>query len=117
MNIIFGQDEAEKLGDSYTVLQLDTIRIGVNGPEVPAFCIIENLPIMDFPLLPGMKSLHESLISHYAKKDWQFCLNAIEQLQGFWGKELDSFYNNMHERIIQYQQQDPGENWTPVIQK
>jgi hypothetical protein len=117
MNIIFGQDEAQALSEKYTVLKLDVIRVGATGPEVPAYCVIENLPITELTKVPSMRDLHENLMVHYYKQDWKYCLDAIEQLQGFWGKEVDSFYENLQQRINKYQENDPGPNWDPVIQK
>jgi hypothetical protein len=64
-----------------------------------------------------MRDLHENLMVHYYKQDWKYCQDAIEQLQGFWGKEVDSFYENLQQRISKYQENDPGPDWDPVIQK
>lgn len=117
MHIIFGDEQAQEISKSYTVLELDTIQFGEDGPEVRAYCVVENIPITDMPRVESLKNLHSELMPNYRKKDWNFCTQAIEQLMGFWGGELDTFYNNLQTRITQYQQNEPGDNWTGTILK
>ena len=37
MNIIFGTEQAEKLRERFTVLELDTFTFGNGGPDVTAY--------------------------------------------------------------------------------
>lgn len=117
MHIIFGKDEALELEKKYTVLELDLIQFGQDGPVAPAYCIIENMNILDLPRVASMKTLHENLIKNYRNQQWQYCLDAIEHLQGFWGGEIDSFYDNLRDRTQRLIDTPPAENWTPVIQR
>lgn len=117
MNIIFGRERAADLATKYTVLELDTIRIGVGGPELVAFCVIENLPIMDMPKLTSMKDLHQNLIIEYRKRNWNYCVQAMEHLMGFWNHELDTFYTNLLERITDHINCEPDDNWDGVVVK
>lgn len=117
MHIIFGKDEALELEKKYTVLELDLIQVGQNGPIVPAFCVIENMPILDLPKVESMKTLHQNLISNYRVQQWKYCVDAIEHLLGFWGGEVDSFYQNLSERIQKFNENPPSADWSPVIQK
>lgn len=115
MHIIFGKDEAVELEHKYTVLELDLIQFGPDGPIAPAYCIVENISILDLPKVVSMRTLHENLISNYRTRNWKYCQDAIEHLQGFWGGELDTFYDEMGRRIEQYVQQEPNNDWTPII--
>jgi hypothetical protein len=117
MHIIFGKDEAETLGNKYTILPVDTFRFGDSGPVVPAFCVIENLPIMDMVKVDSMKTLHENLMVEYGKKNWKYCNDAMEHLIGFWGGEMDTFYLELQKRIKNYVVNDPGPDWSPILQK
>jgi hypothetical protein len=117
MHIIFGKDEALQLKNKYTVLELDLIQFGQDGPVAPAYCVIENIAIPDLPKVQSMQTLHENLISNYRDRDWKYCLDATEHLQGFWGGELDSFYQTLRDRIQPFLDNPPPDNWTPVIQK
>ena len=117
MHIIFGKDEALQLENKYTVLELDLIQFGQDGPVAPAYCVIENISILDLPRVESMKVLHENLILNYRGRDWKYCLDATEHLQGFWSGELDSFYQNLRDRIQPFLDNPPPENWSPIIQK
>lgn len=115
MNIIFGRENAQALEEKYTILELDTIRIGDN--EITAFCAIETVPIVEMPRLPSMKALHDNLILEYRKRNWNYCIQAMEHLSGFWNHELDTFYENLRGRINEYIESEPDSNWDGVIVK
>ena len=117
MNIIFGRDKAAVLGENYTVLELDTIRVAKDGPEMTAFCIVESIPILNMPRVNEMKSLHQNLIIEYRKQNWNYCNQALEHLMGFWGGEVDTFYENLKTRINNLENNDPGPDWNGVIEK
>ena len=117
MNIIFGRENASKLAEKYTVLELDTIKFGANGPEITTFCAVETIPIFDMPQVESMKSLHENLLIEYRKQNWNYCTQALEHLRGFWGNELDTFYNSIGDRINKYAEQAPVDGWTGTIEK
>lgn len=116
MNIIFGRENAQALTEKYTILELDTFRLS-EGQELVAFCAVENIPILDLPRVESMKSLHENLMINYRKRDWNYCTQALEHLAGFWNHELDTFYMSLSERINSYIENDPGDDWTGVVDK
>jgi hypothetical protein len=117
MHIIFGKDNALELENKYTLLELDLIQIGSDGPVLPAYCVIENMSILDLPRVDSMKRLHENLISGYRNKDWKYCQDSLEHLQGFWGGEVDSFYADIGSRVKHNMENPPSDEWTPVIRK
>ena len=116
MYIIFGNKEIETIQEKYTVLELDTIQIGDTEPHT-AYCVLQSVPFDDLPNLEHLKTLHQNLITNYSQQEWKLCCLAIEELTGRWGGELDSFYTELNSRINNFQTQDPGPDWTPVIQK
>jgi hypothetical protein len=117
MHIIFGDDQAQELAKKHPVLELDTFQNGENGPLVRAFCVIENVPIPDLPRIDSMKNLHSNLMINYYKQDWNFCIQAIEQLLGYWGTEVDTFYIDLKHRIENFIETEPGSTWTGIIVK
>lgn len=117
MNIIFGRDQALALMENYTVLELDTIRVKPSDDVVTAFCVIETLPILEMPRLDSMKTLHENLLIEYRKRNWNYCTQALEHLTGFWGADVDTFYESINSRIQNYINNDPGDAWDGVINK
>jgi hypothetical protein len=117
MHIIFGQDNAQELAGKYTLLELDSFRIENNERIFPAYCVVENVGIMELPNLERMKNLHAELISNYQKRNWDFCLQALEHLPGKWGGELDTFYDDLKSRIEFFIKNPPQQDWSSVILK
>jgi hypothetical protein len=97
MNIIIGETAAQQLKQNYTILELETFTT-TNGP-VKTFCVVENIPIMELMNLESYKKLHQQLIDEYYKKNYKFCVDAIEHLTGKFGGELDTFYSTILDRI------------------
>ncbi len=117
MHIIFGSEAAQQASDKYTVLELDRLRLEPLGPIVDTYCIIETVPLEEIPLLDNYCRLHAKLMDNYRRKDWNFCEQALEHLHGRWGGVMNSFYDEISQRIAKYKQQDPGENWDGVYEK
>lgn len=116
MNIIFGTAEVAKLQEKYIVLELDTVTIRSSSP-ITAYCVVENLPLEEFAKVEVFKKLHTDLMDNYRKRNWHFCIQAIDTLMGFWGKQIDSFYQVLKTRILAYIESEPDTAWTGVIPK
>ena len=115
MNIILGTEAAEPLKNKYTVLPLDDMKVG-DGPVVTAYCVVEDIPLPELAQLERTIKLHTKLVENYKKPDFGFCEQALEHLRGKWGKQLDSFYSIMEQRIEQYKDTDLSK-WDPVLYK
>jgi hypothetical protein len=115
MHIIFGK--SPELEEKYTVLELDTIKIGTDGPESTAYCVIENIPLEEMPAVSMLKDLHCELIKQYHDRNWPRCEAIIGQLTGKWGGEMDSFYVELAGRIAGLKIQILDEAWTGIIEK
>lgn len=117
MNIIFGTELANRAQDRYTILELDTLNLIPTNEVVTAYCVIGDIPMEEMPLVDSLKQQHADLMAQYKKQNWQFCETAIADLTGKWGGELDSFYTELSQRILQLKQQELSENWTGRINK
>ena len=71
----------------------------------------------ELPQVEQKTVVHQNLMSNYKQRNWADCLAAIDQLNGFWSGQLDSFYEEFRSRIAKYIEQDPGENWDGTIEK
>jgi hypothetical protein len=116
MNIIFG-DALDSLPDNYTVLELDTFVLPPDGECRTSYCVIEKVPLTDFPLMEAYIKVHADMMQAYRDKNWDYCLHAINGLTGRWNGELDSFYTNLLQRVEQYQTDSPGDEWTGYIDR
>jgi adenylate cyclase len=117
MHIIFGE-AAQTVPDSYTVLELDTVRRPPENIPVTAYCLVERIPLQEFPVTERLKELHDNVIKYYKQQEWDYCEQAItDSLRGKWGGELDSFYDNLLERVRTYKQNPPPEGWDGSLEK
>ena len=114
MNIIFG-DSVKLLGDKYTVLELDTFFVTESQQTITTYCVVEKIPLQELPTAERWSRAHHDMLREYRAKNWNFVLNALEELRGRWAGEVDSFYDIMKQRCNEYQLNDPGPEWTGLV--
>ena len=112
MHIVFG-DAVDMLPDSFTVLELDSF-LSDTGIIRTAWCVVENVPLADFPILANLVETHQNLIAAYKQQDWEYCGSAIKLLLGKWDRELDSFYLDLQQRVTEHQDRAFDPEWSPV---
>lgn len=117
MNIIMGRANAAEIGKKYTVLELDTLCIDPEQDPVTAYCLIETVNINDLAISETLKEHHARLMHHYKTRQWHQCLQDIESLRGSWGGQVDSFYEEIGNRVQAYTESEPGPDWDPVLDK
>jgi hypothetical protein len=115
MNIIF-KENSQEIREKYTVLDLDTFQMP-DGSVHTACCVVENIPIEELSQIDSLRETHEGLIANYAKKNWTACEQALQQLLGKWGGELDTYYADLQTRVERLKTLDLDDNWSPVIAK
>ena len=117
MNIIFGKENADRLAEKYTILELDTIQFANDGSLSTAYCLVEDIPMDEIPMIQSMQNLHHDLITKYQSRNWTTCLEIIKRLRGFWNGELDSYYDTLQKRVEDLLDRHPGPEWSYVIEK
>jgi hypothetical protein len=119
MHIIFGKETADQLKNKYTVLELDLIQIQPDGPVLESFCVLDTdaVRLEEVGTMSNLINLHTKLMENYRKRNWSFCEQAIEHLHGRWGGTINSFYDEISQRIAKYKHKDPGPNWNGVYEK
>lgn len=117
MNILLGDDKLADYKERYILLALDKFKIAGHDEPVQSYCLVETIPVEELALTASWKELHENLITNYGKRNWDYCEQAIEHLMDKWNGELNSFYLDLDGRIKSYKKQEPGPDWTPVINR
>jgi hypothetical protein len=115
MNIIFDNENIEQLAKTNILLELDTFYITSKDKTVTAYCLIDTVPVTDFPTIAEYIKLHHELMENYKAKNWQFCEDAITHLIGKWEGEMDSFYQEFSDRIEHFKTQELPEDWSSVL--
>jgi hypothetical protein len=112
---MFDDSITDDIKSKYTVLQLDTFYFADIDTQRVAYCLVETVPIAEMMGIDKNIELHNNLLRNYTLKNWNYCIDAIEHLKGRWNGELDSFYDSVVSRVLQYQATDPGESWKGII--
>lgn len=100
MQIIFGKDNAEELRKRYTVLELEQFPVDGHG-TIEAFCVIpaEKIGLAELPKIESWVKLHHDFLNGYKTKQYEYCIQCIDHLMGKFGGEMDSFYEEIQNRI------------------
>ena len=115
MNIIFG--DPRSLTDKYTVLELDTFRSPSTKEMMTAYCVLEMIPLNEMQTSSHWIQIHADLIQAYKQRHWNYCKQAIEGLTGKWNGELNSFYETLLTRIVEFESNPPGNDWDGCVEK
>ena len=99
MQLIFGRENAEKLKERYTVLELETVE--KEGTSIEVFCLIpgEKIGLPDLPTVDQWIKLHNDFLNGYQTNQYEYCRQCIEHLMGKFGGEVDTFYMEILTRI------------------
>jgi hypothetical protein len=116
MHIIFG-DAVKELPDTFTVLELDTFKVSPTDAPVTAYCVVEVIPLSEFPMVDAHKKIHADLVEAYHNQHWNYCEQAIEGLTGKWNGELDTFYTELLNRINTFKESGVPVGWDSMIMK
>lgn len=98
MQVIFGKENADKLRDKYTVLELETF--DVEGKQLQTYCVIpaEKIAFSDINMLEHYTKMHDVFVDAVKAKNYKLCEDLYEHLIGKFGGELDSFYDEIKKR-------------------
>lgn len=116
MHIIFG-DDAKQLSDKFTVLELDTIKFPETGQKNTIYCVIENIPLGDFPVIDAYVKVHHDMMQAYRDRNWEYVETAIKGLTGKWNGEVDSFYQILYNRVESLKEQTLDDSWDGTVEK
>lgn len=98
MQIIWNQEAAQRLKSNQTVLELETFAVG--DQTITAYCVVPAEQVFpDITRLDNIKELHQAFIDAFNKKNYQLCKDLAPQLLGRFGGELDTFYQEILNKL------------------
>jgi hypothetical protein len=100
MQIVWDALAIEKLKNSHTLLELETIE-QTDGKMITAYCVVppEKIGVSGFGLLEAHKELHAAFVKAMREQDLKLCEDVAEHLMGQFGGELDTFYEEIIKRL------------------
>jgi len=118
MYIVYEENEIEQLQSKYLLLEMDTIEIS-NDKTITAHCVLstDHITLQEIGSITSLENLHKQLMENYKLQKWDCCEDAISHLQGKFKGEMDSFYDELSERINTFKDEGTASSWSPVISK
>lgn len=98
MQIIWNQEAVSKLKNNHTLLELETFV--VNGQPITAYCVVPlEKVVKEITELENNKHLHSEFVKSFNEKNYDMCNELYQHLLGKFGGELDSFYEEIINKI------------------
>lgn len=119
MHVIFGKENVKEFEDKFVVMPLDKIKAKGSDTIVEVFCVIPatKVPLQEIALLEKLKNMHVALMQEYTRQNWNFCFDAIGHLRGKFNGELDTFYDELENRISKLQAENLSAEWDGVYEQ
>lgn len=117
MNILLASNITDDIRHKYLLLELDSFRLAPGSDPIPAFCLLDQVPLNEMLVMQQYLDLHTNLMPNYRKRNWPYVEQAIEHLMGRWDNQLDSFYKDVLDRVQEFKQQAPDQNWDGIIDR
>ena len=116
MYIVYKESDIKQLQQKYLLLEMDTIKVSETQIMTPHCVIVsDNVSLHEVGEINAKGELHRELMERYKNKDWKECEELITKLKGSFKREVDSFYNALSKRIVDYKENGVADNWTNVI--
>lgn len=118
MNIIFDPKTIEDIraDGKHTILELDTIRPAPDQNPITAYCIVSEIPLTEISQTSAYITWHDDLLKAYRRKDWEESVRCLNLLSGKFNGDLDTFYNELRERIRVFLRNPPPDDWDGVFE-
>jgi len=104
MQLIFNRQDAEELREQHTVLELETIT--KDGVTLDVFCLVpaDSINLSELAQLGHHVKLHQAFVDAFKVHDFKVCRDLYEHLIGRFGGELDTFYDEIVQRMVTLEQ-------------
>ena len=118
MHIIFGTDVVNEIraDGRHTILELDTIRPAPDRDPVTAYCVVSEIPLTEISQTEAYVIWHHELLEAYRRKDWEESVRCLNLLSGKFNGDLDTFYNELRERIRVFLTSPPPDDWDGIYE-
>jgi len=114
VQIVLGPKTAEAVRDHYFVLELDCLAVKGKKEGVNIFTVLDADPGV-MPEYLSAREHHDLALQCYRQQKWHTAEKYFTELRTEFDGRMAAYYDMMLERIAEYQQNPPGDNWDGVF--
>lgn len=113
--IVIG-DETKKRAPDYAALELDLIKVKGKTEAVRIWTLVGRPAMTQEPWFKELEAEHKAMLEAYRSQNWAEARRRLDtclKLQA--DLHIDAFYELYRERLDEFEQNPPGENWDGVF--
>ncbi|MDF1750225.1 MAG: adenylate/guanylate cyclase domain-containing protein [Alphaproteobacteria bacterium] len=114
VGIVLGTETWHAVADDFATLELDRIAVKGKTEAVTIATCIGRKDLLQSPEFQKHAKEHEALLSAFRAQDWDLAESLLAALTGKLSGRMDGFYAIYQERIHEYRDSPPPENWDGV---
>ena len=111
---VIGPETNDSVKDSYATLQLDMIAVKGKKEAVNIFTMVGDLNFKKSSEFKSLENKHDKILKSYFNQKWNDCLNEMNIAKNLCNNLMNDYYNIMSERINEYKEKPPPQNWDGV---
>lgn len=114
VDIVIGEKTLEQLKDKAT-LELDLIQVKGKTEPVRVHCVLGQADKLADPAFQELKDLHQAMLKAYGDQRWDDALALLDRCRAAMGAtDLTELYDLYQERLEDFKENPPGEDWDGV---
>ena len=115
VDTVLGEETVLQIGDQFATLELDLIAVKGKTEAVTIFCLYGDADRARRPDFIDHKNIHNAMIRAYRNKEWDNARGLILECRRLAQGEISDFYDLYDERISEFLQDPPPEDWDGVF--
>jgi adenylate cyclase len=113
--IIISEFTNSRINDEYFTIELDTIAVKGKSVGVTIFTVFYNPDATVAADWIMARELHELMLAHYRRQEWDKAVELCGQLTGEFDGRLDEYYQIWQERIADMRTHNLPADWDGIF--
>ncbi len=111
---VIGPETNESVKDMYATLQLDMIAVKGKKEAVTIFTLAGDSEFKESSEFKSLAIKHNKILENYFSQKWDNCIAEMKTAKTLCNNLMNEYYEIMTERINEYKNFPPPENWDGV---
>ena len=111
---VIGPETNESVKNMYATLQLDMIAVKGKKEAVTIFTLAGDSEFKESSEFKSLAIKHNKILENYFSQKWDNCIAEMKTAKTLCNNLMNEYYEIMTERINEYKNFPPPENWDGV---